>query len=148
MKLNRKAIMKGRGRIWLLCCCQDLGFVFFLFWQNSFGVCFFLLNSNSLYKCYFKLPYVYIIMSFEKKLCFFSFCYLGVFKTEPLFVRHTHSPIYVLMWIHFPVNVNTIFPARLRNKWDNSRILLRDSIRSLYWLQCINTVILKIYITS
>lgn len=111
--------------------------------------CVFFSSIQTVYTmCYFKLPYVYIIMSFEKKLCFFSFCYLGVFKTEPLFVRHTHSPIYVLMWIHFPVNVNTIFPARLRNKWDNSRILLRDSIRSLYWLQCINTVILKIYITS
>lgn len=35
----------------------------------------------------------------KKKLCFFHFCYLGVFKTEPLFVRHTQSPIYVLMRI-------------------------------------------------
>lgn len=29
----------------------------------------------------------------------FQFCYLGIFKTEPLFVRPTHSHLYALMWI-------------------------------------------------
>lgn len=141
MKLNRKAIMKGRGRIWLLCYCQDLGFVFFLFWQNSFGVCFFLFNSNSLYKCYFKLPDVYIIMSFEKKLFFFHFCYLGIFKDRATVCKTTHSHIYALMWI---------FLFSLPD-WEINEIIqeyfVRDAIKSLYWFQCISAIILKLCVT-
>lgn len=122
MKLNRKAIMKGRGRIWLLCCCQCLGFVFFLFWQNSFGVCFFLFNSNSLYKCYFKLPSVYFIMSFKKKLFFFNSVIWEFLRTQPWFLRHTHSHMYVFFWVFL------FFSARLRNKQEqaNSRILCKE----------------------
>lgn len=71
MKLNRKAIMKGRGEFGFYVAVRIWDLLSF-YSDKTFGVCFFL-NSNSLYKCYFKLPYVYIIMSFEKKLCFFHF---------------------------------------------------------------------------
>lgn len=131
MKLNRKAVMKGRGRIWLLCCCQDLGLVFFLFWQNSFGVCFFffLFNSNSLYKCYFKLSCVYIIVSFKKKVSF-HFVIWEFLRTKPLFVRYTHSHIYALMWIFlFSLPDWEINKHRIIQEY-----FVSDSITSLYIL--------------
>lgn len=144
MKLNRKAIMKGRGRIWLLCCCQDLGFVFFLFWQNSFGVCFFLFNSNSLYKCYFKLPCVYIIMSFQRKL-FFNFVIWEIVRTEPLFVGHTHSHIYTLTWIFL-----FLLPDWELNKYRiMQEYFASDSIKkSIYVLWCISVIIWKFILLS
>lgn len=144
MKLNRKAIMKGRGRIWLLCCCQDLGFVFFLFWQNSFGVCFFLFNSNSLYKCYFKLPCVYIIVSFQRKL-FLNFVIWEIVRTEPLFVGHTYSHIHALTWIFL-----FLLPDWELNKYRiMQEYFARDSIKkSIYVLWCISVIIWKFILLS
>lgn len=91
-----KPLWKERGEFGFYVAVRIWDLFSFYSDKTLLGCVFFLFNSNSLYKCYFKLPCVYIIMSFEKKLFFFSLqFYLGIFKD-----RATVSKAHTLTHMH------------------------------------------------